>query len=88
MRINVESKEYFLYVQEYWVRHVFRFKYISNNVFDMLRVPDKTYIYLNPKGFIVNNKENLNNDGGITKHIHFYNDKYFWDNNNVKTIEI
>lgn len=78
-RIQATTKEHFRYVWEYWIRHVFRFKFLLNNRFNMLALSNKTFVFLNPKGFLVNDKEIIHSDSDATKFIHFYNDKLFWE---------
>ncbi len=66
-------------VEEYWTRHVFRFKFLLDNGFDMLNRKDKTYVFLNPKNFVVSDKIINHADGKTTKIINVCNDRYFWE---------
>lgn len=77
-RIQGITKEHFQYIWEYWVRHVFRFKFLLDNKFNMLALKNKTFVFLNPKGFVVNDKEVIHSDSNITRFIHFYDNKLFW----------
>ncbi len=77
-RIQSTTKEHFQYVWEYWIRHVFRFKFLLNNKYNMLASSNKTFVFLNPKGFVVNDKGIIHSENDTTRFIHFYNDKLFW----------
>lgn len=77
-RIQSIRKGQFQYIWEYWTRHVFRFKFILENHYNMLSLSNKTFVFLNPKGFLVDDKEIIHSGNSITKFIHFYNDKLFW----------
>lgn len=77
-RIQSTTKESYQFVWEYWTRHVFRFKYLLDNKFNMLASKNKTYVFLNPKAFVVNNKEIAHSDYDVTKFIHYYDNRLFW----------
>ncbi len=83
LRIQAASKERFEYIQEYWVRHVFRFKFLLNSKYNMLAAKNKIYVFLNPKGFVVDNKEIIHSDSDSTKLLHFYDNRLFWGEENV-----
>ncbi len=77
-RVFSLTPEHFQYVWEYWTRHVFRFKFLLENTYSMLLNANKTFVFLNPKNFIVNNKRIISNNQEITNFLQFYNSEFFW----------
>ena len=77
-RIPTVNNNVIKYVWEYWTRHVFRFKYLLDNKYNMLASPNKVFVFLNPINFIVNDKEIIHSSDDTTKYKQLYNHKYFW----------
>lgn len=77
-RIKAITKEHFQYIWEYWTRHVFRFKFLLDNKYNMLASKNKTYVFLNPKNFVVNDKKIIHSDEDTTNFIHYYDNRIFW----------
>ena len=78
-RICASTKERFKYIYEYWCRHVFRFKFMLNNQYNMLALKNKAYAFLNPKDFRINNKEIHHSKDDVTRLFHYYDNRVFWE---------
>ena len=73
------NREHILFTQQYWKKNIFRFKFLLENKYNMLASPQKHYLVLNPKNFIMKNKKIINGRKEITTISYYYNNRLFWE---------
>lgn len=71
------NKEFSYFVQNYWKKNIFRFKYLINNKSNALASRLIEYACLNPKDFILKNKEFKIRER-TNKFNFYYNEKLFY----------
>lgn len=72
------NKDYSCFVQNYWKKNIFRFKYLINNKINALSLTEIKFACLNPKDFILKDKKFLQN-GKKYELNYFYNDRIFYE---------
>ncbi len=55
-RFVLKNKENLLYVEQYWVKSLFRFQFLLNNRIESFALSKVDVVGLNPKGFVMQNK--------------------------------
>lgn len=76
------NKEYSYFIQNYWKKNIFRFKYLINNKYNALASSQIEFACLNPDNFVLKNKEFILN--GKTNILnYYYNETMFYKGENV-----
>ncbi len=75
------DRDHIRFVQEYWKKNIFRFRFASENSCDFLRSTEKEFFCLNPYGFVMKDKKYVRNNKAISCK-YFYNDERIWDASN------
>ena len=77
IKIFSTNKAHIAYTQEYWKIYSFRYRFLAINSSDFFRGNVREYYYLNPKGFVINDKKiEINNE--ITYCNYYYNAEGIW----------
>lgn len=78
IRFFSSNREHVYFVQDYWKKNVFRFKFLLENKYQMLSSSNTHFYILNPVGFTQKDKTiYLENRRTTIQYV--YNDKIFWE---------
>lgn len=78
-RIIISGKKKTFDIVDYWIRRVFRFRFMIKNEYDMLKASNIEYAILNPKDFIMDDKCVTNGFGQEISYKYYYDYRTFWE---------
>ena len=61
-----------------WTRYSFRYKFHIKNTIDMQIKENPEFAMLNPQGFIMKDRKNIQNNYNVTSYRYYYNSSLFW----------